>query len=963
MRIPLLTTTFALVSVVLAVGQQIPPADGALVAGRAGKKAAERFSRRGLPSQIARLSDPEPAVLPELDAARFREPNEYGQAPIGTTRTLERDATEQGAWETTPDGRSIWRVSVRSPGAAALRVRFSSFGVGRGRVWVYPAGDGPAEAEGPYSGAGLYENGEFWSGAVASDTLVVEYEPEEQPSEMESPPFRIPELAHFWQEPANQPSSLQPQAAACPKSAVVSLSGSDRPAAAAPCHPDYKCHSAWSDTGKTVALIVFRKDSDRNFYACGGTVLITRDRSFIPYFLTSNHCIGTDSEAQSVLAFWSYDTSSCGGWCPELSGATRTEGARLLVTRGLADGGFSLLRLNGAPDGTWFAGWDPNEHPQGAAVTIIHHPAASCKRIAFGYRGPDQTVIVGGEPLPADKYYQVQLTQGRVEGGSSGAPLFNEDRRFVGLHTAGPRPSPPRTVCDISDFRTANGRFSVMYDALRDIIDPPRPSCSDTPIRPGRVNGALSTNDCRSRLRGSNNHYADRYSFTGTAGDRVSIELTSGNFDTYLYLVGPNGSLVTENDDGGAGTDSRIPPDSGYYTLPATGTYVIEATSYEAGRTGAYALTLTVQAQGCQIRPIVPGSVTGALTTDDCRSPLRGSNYYADRYSFTGTAGDRVSIELSSGNFDTYLYLIGPGGSVVAENDDGGAGSDSRIPPGSGYYTLPGAGTYVIEATSLRSEITGSYRLSLRLLGRDELVVGAEGFRNAASFQPGIVPGSLVTVFGTNLAPGVRGCVTTATPGGPLPTRLADVEMQFGHHSAPLLSVCNADGNESVTVQAPFELGPGKVPVLVRVGPRSTTVWDVPVLHAQPGIFETAFGQARYGSVMRPDGTAASPQNPVRRGEIARMLVTGLGPVLPLAATNRPGIPGQNVYYQVIVGINKAGVRVISAEYAVNLVGVYTVAFEVPRDAPTGADVALDIAVLVGEVNVPGNGSRIAIAP
>ena len=53
--------------------------------------------------------------------------------------------------------------------------------------------------------------------------------------------------------------------------------------------------------------------------------------------------------------------------------------------------------------------------------------------------------------------------------------------------------------------------------------------------------------------------------------------------------------------------------------------------------------------------------------------------------------------------FDTYLYLIGPSGTVIAENDDITAGSDlnSRIPL-DGFLTLPTAGTYIIEATTLQ---------------------------------------------------------------------------------------------------------------------------------------------------------------------------------------------------------------------------------------------------------------------
>jgi hypothetical protein len=105
-------------------------------------------------------------------------------------------------------------------------------------------------------------------------------------------------------------------------------------------------------------------------------------------------------------------------------------------------------------------------------------------------------------------------------------------------------------------------------------------------------------------------------------------------------------------------------------------------------------------------------TVIAALTTSDGRSPIRESSY-CDRYTFSGTAGQQVAIQLTSSSFDTFLYLIGPDGRVLAQDNNGGGGTNSRIPPGSGYYTLPSSGTYTIEVTSYYSNRTGSYSLSL----------------------------------------------------------------------------------------------------------------------------------------------------------------------------------------------------------------------------------------------------------
>jgi hypothetical protein len=238
-------------------------------------------------------------------------------------------------------------------------------------------------------------------------------------------------------------------------------------------------------------------------------------------------------------------------------------------------------------------------------------------------------------------------------------------------------------------------------------------SCSVTSISIGQTaSGSLSASDCRSPVRGSG-YYADRYSFGGSSGQQVAILLTSSAFDTYVYLIGPSGSVIYQNDDGGGGTNSRIPAGSGFFTLPSSGTYVIEVTSFFAGTLGSYTLRLATPCTPSAVPIGVGQTMSSSLTTSDCQSPVQGSSYSADRYSFSGTAGQQVTILLTSSAFDTYLYLIGPSGSVIANDDDGGGGSDSRIPAGSGGFSLPSSGTYIIEVTSYYAGGAGSYALSL----------------------------------------------------------------------------------------------------------------------------------------------------------------------------------------------------------------------------------------------------------
>jgi len=62
-------------------------------------------------------------------------------------------------------------------------------------------------------------------------------------------------------------------------------------------------------------------------------------------------------------------------------------------------------------------------------------------------------------------------------------------------------------------------------------------------------------------------------------------------------------------------------------------------------------------------------TVTGSLTTDDCKLAFDQSFY--DAWTFQVTAGQSVQITMSSTSFDTYLLLFDPSGNEVDENCNG----------------------------------------------------------------------------------------------------------------------------------------------------------------------------------------------------------------------------------------------------------------------------------------------------
>jgi uncharacterized protein (TIGR03437 family) len=247
----------------------------------------------------------------------------------------------------------------------------------------------------------------------------------------------------------------------------------------------------------------------------------------------------------------------------------------------------------------------------------------------------------------------------------------------------------------------------------------------------------------------------------------------------------------------------------------------------------------------------------------------------------------------------------------------------------------------------------------------------SDSFFNGAGFQRGsISPCGIVTIIATGLAPGVQGVVA---PGmfGPLPYQMAlgtagtILRVSFSNSQAPIFSVANVNNQEQVTVQVPCDVTPGSsVPVTVNVGGGSATV-NVAVLPASPGIFETLMSDGvRRAVLVRPDGSFVSLENPARR-EIIRAYVTGMGLTSPALGTNQFPTPGTdaNVSGQVIVGVNNAGVRVISARALPDVIGVFEVVFVIDSDSPSGNNVVFSVAVnpISGGPTRFSNGSKIPI--
>ena len=227
------------------------------------------------------------------------------------------------------------------------------------------------------------------------------------------------------------------------------------------------------------------------------------------------------------------------------------------------------------------------------------------------------------------------------------------------------------------------------------------PPIAAQPIAIGAtIEGELSESDGKSE----SDTPADAFRFEGQEGQRIRIDMTSSDFDTYLELFDENRVSLDEDDDGGPeGTDSRIT-----ITLPRTGAYIIEARAFSE-TIGDYSLSVTeVEPERAPDSIAFGASLEGEIGESD---PRDDEDRGYDAFTFSGVEGQRIQAIMRSGDFDTYLQVGKAEGefSALASDDDGlMEGTDSRL-----NFTLPDDGAYVLRASPLGSDAKGLYALEL----------------------------------------------------------------------------------------------------------------------------------------------------------------------------------------------------------------------------------------------------------
>jgi len=233
------------------------------------------------------------------------------------------------------------------------------------------------------------------------------------------------------------------------------------------------------------------------------------------------------------------------------------------------------------------------------------------------------------------------------------------------------------------------------------------PCSTFLPIAYGQtLNGVLQAGDCTTIF--GDGSFTDLYTFSGTAGDQIAIALNSSAFDAYLALFNPSGVSIAQDNNGGGGTNARIPAGSGFFTLPVTGAYFIAANTFVPSGSGAYSLTLTRLT--CPTITVTPASLpAGASFTAYSQTLSAGGG--ALPYTFAVSAGALpAGLTLTTGGLLSGAPTVsGPFNFTVRATDINGCTGQTAYMltiaanPGLQFYPLPSP----VRLLDTRSGVTG----------------------------------------------------------------------------------------------------------------------------------------------------------------------------------------------------------------------------------------------------------------
>ena len=314
-----------------------------------------------------------------------------------------------GSWETLDDGGRLWRLKIECPGAYSINLVYERFRLPEGaRLYLYS--EDQSMVIGAFSSQNNKPYDRFSTAPVKGEVCILEYY---VPAGLSHPgEIEISRIVHGYRDIFFSDRSKD----------ADGFNGSGS------CNNNVHCPEGdpWQNEIRSVAMII----NGGGYRWCSGAMVNNVRQDLTPYFLTADHCLG--SEPDWVIMF-NYESPNC----DNINGPTwmTISGTTLRAANDFSD--FALVELSEAPPDSYnvyYAGWT-NVDVASSQSVAIHHPSGDIKKISFDYDPVTSTSYLSAAAGDNSHWRIGQWEDGTTEGGSSGSPLFDPDHRIVGqLH-------------------------------------------------------------------------------------------------------------------------------------------------------------------------------------------------------------------------------------------------------------------------------------------------------------------------------------------------------------------------------------------------------------------------------------------------------------------------------------------------------------------------------------------------
>jgi hypothetical protein len=332
--------------------------------------------------------------------------DDQGTAPwrFGFNNHTNINTTNAGSWFDLPNGARLWLAKVKCEGALTVNLTFEQTSIPNGnKLFVYNAAKD--FILGAFTQEHIYD-GQLGTELIPGEEAIIEY-------------YVAPKNNQGFVQLATVTHGYRTANEFLEK--AFGSSGS--------CNMNVNCPDGLSWTPQRNSAVMLVSGSSG---FCSGALINNTQNDGKPYVLTANHCYS--NPATWVFRFnWQAIDCPNPGASPtfqSLSGAvlrsrrTPSDFCLVEITGGLVNG---TVPLDYNP---YFSGWDKSGNIPTTTVSI-HHPSGDIKKISFDDAAPSISQGMGSSE--ANSTWTVEWDRNTTtEGGSSGSPLFDQNRRIIG---------------------------------------------------------------------------------------------------------------------------------------------------------------------------------------------------------------------------------------------------------------------------------------------------------------------------------------------------------------------------------------------------------------------------------------------------------------------------------------------------------------------------------------------------